>query len=179
MIIDFTTGAVKQLSRIGGQPVWSWSGPPAPEGISSISEPGYIGRVQIGCEIPILLQCVDVMETPDDPVYLPWAQIWRDGSPPTLIESVEMAADARGVEDGVFRASVFLGDSYASGRHLIVFKWNDSDGINHLISAAFHILPGGDADGTIIGMYYSNRPDAAYVIMQCDSGRLIRKANPR
>lgn len=153
----------------------------------------YLGRFQQGSEIALVLQCTDAAGTPDDPTYLPWVQIWQDErndnhtddpddieAPITLIASHQIPADLRGVEDGVFRLPCFLGPLYAvAGRYIAIFKWTDSDGVAHTRSAAFHILPGGSADGTVISMFFSSRPNATYLVFQCDSGRIIRKPNPR
>lgn len=153
----------------------------------------YLGRLQQGSEIALVLQCTDADEAPDDPTYAPWVQIWQDErndngsadpddieSPITMIYSDKMPADLRGVDDGVFRLPLFLGSLYAAaGRYIAIFKWTDSDGVAHTRSASFHVLPGGSADGSVISMFFSSRADATYLVFQCDSGRLIRKPNPR
>lgn len=153
----------------------------------------YLGRFQQGSEIAFVLQCTDAAGSPDDPTYLPWVQIWQDErndngttdpddieAPITLISSQQIPADLRGVEDGVFRLPHFLGSLYAvKGRYIAIFKWLDSDGIAQTRAASFHVLPGGSADGSVISMFFSNRANAAYLVFQCDSGRLIRKPNPR
>lgn len=127
-----------------------------------------------------MLQCTNVNDTPDDPSGIPQIQIYRDGSSPSLVQTIQIPAELRGVETGLFRYPLFLGDQYANaGRYLIVFKWNDSAGMAHVKTAAMHILPGGSADGSVIAMFQSNRPDASHLLFQCDSGRIIRKANPR
>lgn len=143
----------------------------------------YLGRFQQGSEIALVLQCTDAVGAPEDPAYVPWVQIWRDelgDEPVTLLSSHRMPADLRGVEPGLFRLPHFLGSAYSpSGRYIAVFKWIDSSGIAMSKAAAFHVFSGGSADGNVIAMAYSSRPDAAYIVLQCDSGRLIRKPNPR
>lgn len=140
----------------------------------------YFGRPQQGVEIPIVLQCTDVNDTPDNPQSIPWVQVYRDGATPSLIISKPIPADMRRVEDGLFRLSLFLDTLYSTeGRYLVLMKWIDSDGIPHVESGSFHLLPGGAADGAVISMYSLIRQDATYLLMQCDSGRLVRKRNPR
>ena len=140
----------------------------------------YLGRFQQGTEIAIVLQCTDASNEADDPLRPPVAQIYQDGADPVLIATVTVPADLRGVERGVFRVPLFLNDNYsAPGRYLVVLKWSDLDGVARGAAGAFHLLPGGGPDGTAIAMHFSSRPDATYLLMQCDSGRLIRKANPR
>lgn len=150
-----------------------------PEAFAAPEPPGYLGRFQQGTDVALVLQCTDTSGTPDDPTYIPWVQIRRDPDA-ALVESFEMPADLRDVESGLFRKPLFLGSTYSTtGRHVAIFKWLDSNGVSHVETAHFHVLPGGSADGSIIAMCYSSRPDAAYIVFQCDSGRIIRKPNPR
>lgn len=152
----------------------------------------YFGRLQQGSEIAFVLQCTDAAGTPDDPIYAPRVQVWRDRitnngvldpdvtTQITLIETLQMPADLRGVDDGVFRLPHFLGSPYAvDGRYIAIFKWTDSGGVAHTRMASFYVLPGGSSDGSVISMFFSSRPDATYLLFQCDSGRIVRKPNPR
>lgn len=140
----------------------------------------YLGRYQQGVELPMVLQCTDVNDVANDPLDVPHVTIYRDGAPPTLKSSYRMAADLRGVATGLFRLPLFLDTLYsATGRHLVIFKWTDSNGVAHHKPASFHLLPGGHPDGAVISMYYILRPDASYLIHQNDSGRIIRGRNPR
>lgn len=140
----------------------------------------YLGRYQQGVELPLVLQCTDVNDTPNDPVDVPWVVIYRDGAPPTFKASLKMAAELRGIATGLFRLPVFLDTLYGTaGRYLVVFKWVDSNGVAHTKPASFYLLPGGHADGAILSMYYVLRPDASYLLHQNDSGRIVRGRNPR
>lgn len=142
-------------------------------------EPEYLGRFQQGQEVALVLQCTDADGDPEDPASTPFVQIRRDPDA-SLVETLAMPADLRSVETGLFRRPLFLGAEYSvTGRHVAIFKWLDSDGVPHVKTAHFHVLPNGSADGGVIAMCYSSRPNAAYLIYQCDSGRLIRKPNPR
>lgn len=139
----------------------------------------YLGRFQQGAEVSLVLQCTDASDTPDEPSDCPVAQVYLDGATPSLIETLSMPADLRGVETGLFRRPLFLGSAFEAGRYLIVSKWNDSDGVAHVAMSAFHILPGGSSDGAVIAMAQMNRPESSFLVFQCDSGRILRKANPR
>lgn len=140
----------------------------------------YLGRFQQGVEIPLLLQCVNAEREADDPLDVPHATVYRDGVPPVLVETRALAATLRGVAAGVFRLPLFLGSSYATaGRHLVVYRWVDSDGVARCTTGSFVLLPGGSADGAVVGMHHVARPDARYLLYQTDSGRLIRGRNPR
>lgn len=140
----------------------------------------YFGRAQQGDELILSLQCHDANLLPEDPQSPPYVQIYLDGEPPELLESLPMPSDMRRVEDGLFRLNLPLDTLYSTeGRYLVVLKWLDSDGVSHTETGSFHLLPGGSADGSVIGMCSLIRQAGAYLILQCDSGRLIRKLNPR
>ncbi len=140
----------------------------------------FLGRYQQGQEIPLSLQCVNAAGGADDPQELPRVSVYRDGSGPAFVQTVEMAADLRGVATGFFRRGLYLDNLYGTaGRHLAVFKWQDSDGVAHCRTATFMLLPGGSADGAVIAAKYVERPDASYLLYQTDAGRLIRGRNPR
>lgn len=140
----------------------------------------YFGRVQQGQELVLSLQCTDVDGVAEDPASIPWVQVYLDAGSPTIVSSRPIPAEARRVEDGVFRLSLFLDTLYSTaGRYLVLLKWKDSDGIAHVRTGSFHLLPGGSADGSVISIHSLIRQDASYLMAQCDSGRLIRKRNPR
>lgn len=151
-----------------------------PESFASEDGSTYLGRFQQGQEIPLVLQCTDAEGSPDDPASIPRLSVFIDRSGLQIIETVDMPADLRDVVVGLFRKPLFLGAAYSeAGRYLVLFKWLDSNNVPHVKTASFHILPNGSSDGSIIAMRYTSRPDANYLIWQCDSGRIIRKPNPR
>jgi hypothetical protein len=147
----------------------------------SVDEGGeYLGRYQQGEELPLRVQCVDAAGAPADPAAVPAATVYRDGATPTLLETVALAAQLRGVEVGVFGRPHFLGPLYATaGPHKVLYRWQDAGGVAHCLPAYFTLLPGGDADGAVIALAYAERPDARYLIYQTDGGRLVRGRNPR
>lgn len=143
-------------------------------------EAQYLGRFQQGEELPLTLQCIDSTFVPADPLYEPVATIYRDGAPPTLIETRYLAADLRGVQDGLFRLPLFLGQVYSTaGRYLVIFRWQDAGFNAHSMVASFTLLPGGSPDGAVIALKYVERPDSRYLLFQTDGGRLVRGRNPR
>lgn len=140
----------------------------------------FLGRYQQGVELPLTLQCVDAAGAPQDPAHDPVVTVYRDASPPVLIQSIPLAADMRGVVTGFFRRPLFLNHLYGTaGRYLVVFRWQDADGVAHSRAGSFTLLPGGSSDGAVIAMAYVQRPDARYLVWQTDSGRLVRGRNPR
>lgn len=145
-----------------------------------IDTPAFLGRFQQGQELPLHLQCVNATGGAGDPTDLPRASVYRDGASPAFVETVELAADLRGVVAGYFRRGLFLDNLYSTaGRYLVVFKWTDSNTVAHCRVASFMLLPGGSADGAVISLKHVERPDASYLLYQTDAGRLIRGRNPR
>lgn len=173
-------GWVDTFRRILGRPSARAGGPlppPLPLRDRGLS---FLGRYQQGQELPVTLQCVNAATGPSDPTELPRLEIYRDGATPTLIETVQLAADLRGVAVGVFRRGVYLGERYGTaGRYLLVAKYTDTDGTAHCEHGSFMLLPGGSDDGAVIAAKYVERPDASYLLYQTDAGRLIRGRNPR
>lgn len=140
----------------------------------------YLGRYQQGQEIPLAVQCVDADGTPADPLTLPVAKLHLDGNPPALVEVVQLAADLRGVDVGVFRLPHFLGGLYGTaGRYLVTVSYVDAGGVGRVRTDSFTLLPGGSPDGAVISMKYVERPDSRYLIWQTDGGRMVRGRNPR
>ncbi len=145
-----------------------------------IDQPAFLGRFQQGVELPLVVQCVNATGGADDPTDTPRASVYRDGASPAFVETVEMAADLRGVAVGFFRRGLYLDNLYGTaGRHLVLFKWTDSGGVAHCRAGSFVLLPGGSPDGAAVSIKHVERPDASYLLYQTDAGRLIRGRNPR
>jgi len=141
----------------------------------------YLGRYQRGSEIYITLQATKQDGvTPDVPESAPFIQVYIDGNPPLLLQTVVMSAYQPGAFPGSFRASMFLGNLYTStGDHFCVVRWVDSDGLPCTQAYRFELIAGGDGNGSIISMTEVVRPDARYLLCQTDAGNLIRRKNPR
>lgn len=143
-------------------------------------DPIFAGRLQQGEELLLSLQCADASGTPADPAVDPVVTIYRDASGSlTFVESVKLAGCERGVVDGLFRKPHFLGSLYSNaGRYLLVYRWQI--GANAFTGVgSFFLLPGGSGDGAAIAMSFVSRPDANHLLVQTDSGQLVRGRNPR
>lgn len=139
----------------------------------------YAGRYQQGEELPLALATCTAAGVPADPDDDPVVSVYRDASPPVLVETRKLAAADRGLGPGSFRLPLFLGPLYsAPGRHLLVFRYAVG-GAGRSVPGAFTLLPGGNADGAVIAQTFVARPDANHLIAECDSGRFIRGRNPR
>lgn len=140
----------------------------------------YLGRYQQGEELPLAVRTTDAAGAPADPQAEPVATIYRDGAALTRVKQVALAAHDRGAVAGAFRLPLFLGAEFSTaGRYLAVIRWATAGGAARCRTDCFHVLPGGDADGAVVALTFVARPDANHLVMQTDSGRLVRGRNPR
>lgn len=140
----------------------------------------YLGRWQQGEFLPLSVVTTKPGREPEDPQAEPVATIYLDGTSLTRVRQVTMHAHDRGAADGAFRLSLFLGAEFSvGGRYLVVIRWTTAAGVSRCQVGTFYLLPGGSADGAVIGMAFVARPDANHLVLQTDSGRLLRGRNPR
>lgn len=140
----------------------------------------YLGRWQQGEFLPLAVSTTKAGRVAEDPAAEPVATIYRDGTTLSLVRQVTLAAHDRGATSGAFRHPLFLGAEFsAAGRYLVVIRWTTAAGVARCQAGTFYLLPGGSADGAIIGMCFIARPDANHLVMQTDSGRMLKGRNPR
>jgi len=140
----------------------------------------YLGRWQQGEILPLAVTTTTPAGAAEDPQAEPVATIYRDGASLARVRQVTLAAQDRGAVSGAFRLPLFLGAEFSdAGRYLVVIRWVTGAGVPRCRTGAFYLLPGGSADGAVIGMVFVSRPDANHLVMQTDSGRLLRGRNPR
>ncbi len=140
----------------------------------------YLGRHQQGEFLPLAVTATVPAGAAADPLAEPVATVYRDGATLTRVRQVTLAAHDRGAAAGEFRASLFLGAEFSTpGRYLVVIRWVTAGGVARCRTGSFYVLPGGSADGAVIGLAFVSRPDANHLVMQTDSGRMLRGRNPR
>lgn len=140
----------------------------------------FYGRLQQGNNLNLWARTDTPQSEPGWPDVRPFTEIWQDGSPPTLIQTFEMASYLPGVIEGMFRSTTFLGPLYDTpGRYLVITRWVDQDGTPRQIAGSFELLGGGDEAGTILSMTEVARPDARYLLTSTDGGIIFRRKNPR
>lgn len=140
----------------------------------------YLGRWQQGEFLPLAVTTTDPGRLPADPAAEPVATIYRDGTSLVLVRQAKLAAHDRGATVGAFRLPLFLGAEFSvSGRYLVVIRWTTAGGVARCQAGTFYLLPGGSADGAVIGLAFVARPDANHLVMQTDSGSMLIGRNPR
>jgi hypothetical protein len=140
----------------------------------------YLGRWQQGEILPLSVTTTTAAGAAEDPQAEPVATVYRDGASLTRVVQATLAAHDRGAAVGRFRLPFFLGAEFSTaGRYLVVIRWVTDGGVPRVRTGTFYLLPGGSADGAVIGMAFVSRPDANHLVMQTDSGRILRGRNPR
>lgn len=139
---------------------------------------GYLGRLPRGCELPVVVRCLDAAGDPAWPADNPVLTVYGpDGS---TVESRRLPADLQGELVGLFRYGLFLGTPYATpGRHGLVARYATAGGDPVALAGHFYLLPGGSADGAVTALRPVRRPEAEYVLYSTDGGVLARGRNPR
>lgn len=139
----------------------------------------YLGRYQQGYEIPVTLRTAGAARSPSWPSVRPRMQVVRnsDGASRT---NVEMASYLPGVQDGSFRATIFLGTLFdLAGSYSVICRWVDSGGNPWQQVDTFELVGGGNPAGTVFGLTQVLRPDANYLLESTDGGYILRRKNPR
>lgn len=139
----------------------------------------FRGRYQQGQEIPLGVLCVDEDNTPANPttaphmdIYLGAAQVLSGKLLPTLDPG------APGGVTGLFQYNLFLGPFFSVGRHTVVYRYLVGTYLGQVVDE-FEVVAGGDTDGAVIAACWFEKPHAAFVVQQLDSGQLVKGRNPR
>ena len=134
-----------------------------------------LGDVQLGMEVPITVQCTSDGRAPATPDAAPILSLFGASG---LIRRIVMAADNQTQQDGIFRTQLFLDANFVAGPVTGHIGW--TVGGNPLLRTVwFRILPGGDADGTVIAAAFVRRPQGTYIVWQTDAGTIFKGRNPR
>ena len=139
----------------------------------------YRGRYQLGDEATIGVQCTNADGTPTAPDAAPTITVYAaDGE--TIVIDKPIPPKDRAASTGLFEHFLRLGSDYEAGAYSALYKWTTNDGgfagraVDH-----FEILPGGSADGTVLGLHYYDAGHAQFLVQQTDAGFVKAGKNPR
>lgn len=135
----------------------------------------WIGRYQLGQSISLFLVTRNADGTPAVPESPPVASISLPGG--TVVLAKEMPVVDRYQYDGLFLLPVFLGGLFAEGLYSVAYQFAVG-GLSITESDNFQVLPGGNADGNVVSMYFYERPQARFIVQQLDSGKIVQGRNP-
>lgn len=135
----------------------------------------YRGRYSLGQEIPLGVLTVNADGTPTLPTTAPHMDIFSSSA--KVLEGKLIPIIDRGGQTGYFQYPLFLGPLFAAGRYSVIYRYLVGSYLGQ-VEDVFEVLAGDD-EGAVIAMYWYERPHAAFVVQQLDSGLLVRGRNPR
>jgi hypothetical protein len=136
----------------------------------------YRGRQQLGTEITLTVLCVDGNGAPVAPTNAPMMEVYDSAG--NQITGKRIPPLEQAVVTGLFQYNLFLGALFSAGTYTVVYRWV-SGGNHYGEMDTFEIIPGGHADGSVISLYFYERPGARFLVQQLDSGKLVQGKNPR
>lgn len=135
----------------------------------------WIGRYQVGGTVILYLQCTNAAGTAAAPTDAPQLKLWDPSG--ALVLATKMPAVTQ--VTGLFYYNLYLNGPYEeAGNWSATFRYMVST-YHGFQSDNFEILPGGHADGHVVGMYHYRRPQADYLVHQTESGNIRKGQNPR
>ena len=134
----------------------------------------YAGRYILGESVPLPLKTVNAAGTPTEPSDCPQVKIWRGA---TKVAEYEMPVIERAGQPGTFFLSLYLGPAYSAGSYLAEFRWVLGDAYIGAASTTFEVTAGGHADGSVVGMYFYERPGMTYVVHETERGVILPGKN--
>jgi hypothetical protein len=135
---------------------------------------GYLGRYQVGQDVPLQVQCVDNNGDAAEPAVAPVARLYRDGA---FVRAVEVPAETDPDVTGRFRGRYTLGDGDAPGHYGIVYLYGTL-GLQRGDCDQFEVVAGGDPSGPVLSAYSLQRPEGDYVLAHLSAGRLASGQTP-
>ena len=133
------------------------------------------GRYTLGQEIVFGCWTHDANDTPTLPTLPPVLEIWSSAG--TKVQTKSMPIMDRYQNTGWFQLPVKLNTDFATGlyRAVMIYVVGSYYGLDE---DTFEVIAGGDTDGAALAMAWYQRPHAAYVVQQMDSGKLNFGRNP-
>lgn len=134
-----------------------------------------LGRYQLGEIVPLSVWCRSAVLTPTEPAQAPVATIM---SSTAQVASIRLPIQDRYGSTAFFQYPLQLDGRFATGDYSVVVQYTIG-GVPLADVLTFTVVGGGNFDGAALSMFYYRRPGANFLLTAHDSGRLIRKRNPR
>jgi hypothetical protein len=136
----------------------------------------YLGRYSQGDYVLLSVWTRNANGTPLLPDSAPVASISQGTQ---LVQSLPMPIRDRFAVVGFFQFPLLLGTLYTAGQYRVLFQWTIS-GTAYADVAGFEVVGvAGHPDGAGLAMIWYARPTSNFVLVQTESGRIIRRRNPR
>lgn len=138
---------------------------------------GYLGRFQVGQEVPLWAIVLDQKGSPRDPTTVPPTATVYDLGLAARVEAVDLPR-LRGSRAGqVYARPLRLGARYAPGRYGVLYRAS-TGGFTGLTLATFEVAAGGDARGPVQAAYAADGPSGWTFLTHTGSGALVTGRRP-
>jgi hypothetical protein len=134
------------------------------------------GRYTLGSHVPLSVRTTNSGGQPAAPTECPTVSVY-DSSGARVETRLIPVRDTPAVT-GLFAYRLRLGPAYSAGSYTVAYRWRSGD-YHGIVTEAFEVTRGGDAEGAVIALHDYKRPHARHVVHQLDSGKLKRGRNPR
>jgi hypothetical protein len=134
-------------------------------------------RVHLGEEVALFVLTKTSAGAPVAPDAAPTFSIYNSAGT-AIISDRKMPPVEKGATTGAFGCGQFLGDQFAEGKYVVLYKWV-SGAFNGKQDEEFEIMPGGDGGGNCVAMAILRKPHTTYVVRQLTSGKIAAGRNPR
>ena len=135
----------------------------------------YAGEYVLGESVPLLLRTKAANGVPTEPADAPDVVVWKGA---TQVLAAQMPVIERRLYPGTFYSSLYLGTVFGTGNYCCEFRWVLAGGYQGSGETTFRVLPGGHVDGSIVTMYFFDRPQARFLVQQAERGVLLPGKNP-
>ena len=135
-----------------------------------------LNRYILGDLFPLLVHCKNGAETPTVPATAPHADVFSSAG--SKVISQRLPVIDKGGITGLFGFPLSLDNKFSAGRYDVVYHYLLST-TPYVETESFEIVAGGHKEGSPLAMHLLRVPNAHFVLMQNDAGRVIRQRNPR
>lgn len=136
----------------------------------------YLGRYQLGQEIPLSVRALNSSGVPTAPAAVPTINVYKSDGTKVISAKGIPIVDRYGVT-GYFSYNLYLDARFATGSYAIVVSWTVS-GFTGRDVLHFEVVRAGNVDGAIVSLYFYRRPHADFILQGTDGGVLTKGRNP-
>ena len=137
----------------------------------------FLGRYMLGQLVPLQVWTRDSAETPTAPIIAPHADVFAPGG--TKIVSQKLPVMDSGAITGYFLYQLSLDARFTTLGTYTVSTNYILGSSSYVEEDTFFLQAGGHVEGAVEGMHLLRIPNADFVLLHTDSGRVVRLRNPR
>jgi hypothetical protein len=128
----------------------------------------WLGRFQLGDFVGLIVQCKDQNGVPTMPDNVPISRFFDPNG--TFIGITHLPTLERFATPGLFQLTLPISSIFSTQGNWRVISTYSIGSFTGIDENTFEVVPGGEARGNVISMYYYRRPDADYIVFQTDNG---------